>query len=643
MTPISADAVREASLRAAKREELIRTREALELHYGEILARESIKNPLVWGRYATKTKDEQDLTGNPYKGFPEWEFFDYLLPILRTEPVIFIKKSRTVMLSWVVSLYCVHEMLTKPATGVVFQSRDHDRAVHDVDCCKELYANSIPQLKDRWPLTGPLQKQSFDRFELANGSWCLGISGDPKKINSEHPSIVVLDEAALMERGADSYASALATRSRTIIALSSAEPGWFEEYVEGARPENWPEYSLEAVAAYLRTKKTLFPAEFTPSMAPERAFTHDPQTWSPSRSKPSFDSPSAQMAATKDYVPELGRRVTTYSFNESKAAWKQSPNVKTPIGGVQFSRTKAGVAVVHVHYSARADMRDARAVEKLRWKYPSLSYWEKEMEMKARALSGALVYPDFDSAIHMISPDRIPKKGCIYMAIDPHPRTPTGCVWCLVDRWHDVYVFRELWPSKVYGMETRMRDDEEENSFVVREYAETIAVLEGNEIEWVHAEESNEYGIYRRKKGGEHVITRYMDQAGKAFNTRGEGEKAESYWEKYDRMGIACFDPDKRHVAGEDAVRDLLKPRKHEIYGTWPRLHISTECPELELEIKRHKYRSTQKLNDEKELKQSAAESRRHLVDCLRYLATGDIAYVRSLESERFDLKSRMK
>jgi hypothetical protein len=628
--------LRESRKRTAQREELLRTQEALEARYGEILARESIKNPLVWGRYATRTKDEQDRE-NPYKPFPDWEYFEYLLPIFQNEGIIFLKKSRTVMMSWFVTLIVTHEMLTRRATGVVIQSRDEDRAVHDIDYAKELYTNSIPQLKDRWPVTGPLHKQSYNRFELANGSWAIGISGDPKKINSEHPSIVVLDEAALMERGADSCASALATNARLVIALSSAEPGWFEDYLRGAVPQDWPQYSLDSVEEFRRTKKTLFPADFEANDSPLKTFRHDPLTWSPSRSHESFQSgpqsPSAAMAATKDYSPEMGRRTTTYSFRAGKAAWKPAAGISIPTPGMQFSRTRSGVAVVHVHYTARPDMQDERVVEKLRWKYPSLSYWEKEMEMRSHALSGALVYPDFDPQIHMIRPERIPRVGCRFFGADPHPRTPHAFLWALVDRWNDIYIYRELWPSRIYGQDGKVRDDEADNVYTIKEYTETVAHLEGNYIEWHNAEKDTEYGIYRQKPTGERIIERYMDQAGKAFNARGESEKAESYWERYERFGLYCQDPNKRHSAGEDAVRELLKPRKHDTHGIWPRLHISTECKELEIELMNHKYRSTTRLNDERELKQRAAEARCHLVDILRYLATAEIGFYKGQES----------
>jgi hypothetical protein len=125
-----------------------------------------------------------------------------------------------------------------------------------------------------------------------------------------------------------------------------------------------------------------------------------------------------------------------------------------------------------------------------------------------------------------------------------------------------------------------------------------------------------------------------MDQAGKAFRASGEESTAESYAARYNRFGIECSDPFKGHKSGEDAIRDLLQPRRHDSYGLWPRLHISDKCPEIALEFKKHRYRATKRMNDERELHQDGVDSRSHMLDLLRYLATSqNVLYIRSLES----------
>jgi hypothetical protein len=209
------------------------------------------KDCAFWLTEATKTKDEQEK--NPslaYKRFPNRPYIRPLLRALDNEEVLFLEKSRTMMASWTVSGWAAHRMFTRPATGVIFQSEDEDRAVSDVEYVKILWEQSEPELRARWKPEKeiPPFQQSYNYFGLANGSWCLGLPGKPDKIRSQHPTIVVLDEAAHITRGKESFNVAVATRCLHIVCLSSANPGWFQQATEGATPVDWPEYGQEKAA-----------------------------------------------------------------------------------------------------------------------------------------------------------------------------------------------------------------------------------------------------------------------------------------------------------------------------------------------------------------------------------------------------------
>jgi hypothetical protein len=233
---------KEALLQAIREMEEIET---------ELRVRKAIEDKWFWLTQCTKTKDEQDQE-NPYKPFPADPYLWYYLEALDYESPFFTEKSRTMMCSWATAGHTAHVMFNLPAIGVVVQSKDEDRALHFVDYVKELWANSLEPLKKRWKLSKPLEKQAYNRLELANGSWILGITGDPAKIRSEHPTIVVLDEAAFIETG-ENYNVSVATRCKQIIALSSAKPGWFREATEFAKPVDYPRYpELEAAGLVKR-------------------------------------------------------------------------------------------------------------------------------------------------------------------------------------------------------------------------------------------------------------------------------------------------------------------------------------------------------------------------------------------------------
>jgi hypothetical protein len=308
-----------------------------------------------------------------------------------------------------------------------------------------------------------------------------------------------------------------------------------------------------------------------------------------------------------------------------------SSGVAIPCPGVLMRRTQQGWGVVRLHYSADPTMQGER-LEKERKRYTSEAWWRKEMEIDYDALSGQRVYPEFDSAIHVIQPERIPRRGCRYFAIDPHHRTPHAMLWVLIDAWNDWYVYREFWPSKSYGEPVTVTDYDVENNYTVKDYAESITIFEGNKLEFRKEHTERESARYIREPQGEHIIRRYMDQAGKAFTASGEDDARESYAARYIRYGIHCADPYKIHRAGMDAVRQLLTSRKHEVYGQWPRLHVSSECRETVLEFTKYRYKTT-KFHPERELKQEGIDARCHLLDCLRYLSVAGLRYNRAMES----------
>ena len=306
--------------------------------------------------------------------------------------------------------------------------------------------------------------------------------------------------------------------------------------------------------------------------------------------------------------------------------------MRTPCPGMSLRRTEAGHPVVRLHYTALS-YATPQWIEKQRKRYTSQGYWNLEMEIAYEALSGQRVYPDFEMGMHVIAEKDIPKKGCRYMSIDPHPRTPHAFLWVLIDRFSDWYIYRELWPSAIYGQPRNLKDDEEDNQFTIREYAETLAVLEGNKIEWRLPETDDEYGIYRREPNGERVIDRFMDQAGKGFYAKTDTALQETYARRYDRFGIQCMDPYKSRQSGEDAVHALLKPRQHDLKGVWPRLHVAESCRELIVEFSKYRYKLQKGKTEERELKQEGVEARSHQIDNLRYLATANISYIPSLVS----------
>lgn len=304
----------------------------------------------------------------------------------------------------------------------------------------------------------------------------------------------------------------------------------------------------------------------------------------------------------------------------------------SPVRGLSIRRTDKGIPVIKVEVWADPTMNDQK-LSWLRSRYTSDALWRQEVLIDYEARSGALVYPEFDESIHVVPHSRIPLRGTRFMSIDPHPRTPHAFLWVLIDQWSDWWIYRELWPSMAYGTGKQVTDSDQEKQYTIKEYAETIAYCERNEIHIERGLTDREYGKYIRKYGGEYIVTRFMDQAGKGFKASDEASLLESYAKRYAKYGIRCADPKKSHESGEDAIHALLKPRQHDTYGQWPRLHISDRCPELIWELRNHRFQITHTLSPDKDLKQAVSKQRCHMADNLRYLATSSARFIPRLVS----------
>lgn len=191
-------------------------------------------------RHSTKTKDEQDL-GNPYKPFPPYEYFDVLHWYWEHEPFLFIEKSRTMMVSWFAAAEALHMVMTRQPGRVIFWAQDEDRAVGILNYTKTLYDQQDEWIKQLFPLARPLSHQSYKELEFSAGSSLAALPGkDPQKIRSEHPTVLIMDEACFIENGGEAFDVAISSRVQRVMVVSSAAPSWFRRMTKPAVPVPLP-------------------------------------------------------------------------------------------------------------------------------------------------------------------------------------------------------------------------------------------------------------------------------------------------------------------------------------------------------------------------------------------------------------------
>lgn len=190
-----------------------------------------VTEPLQWLQNYTRTRDShwrERGAHSPYRSFPDMPYFRSVMEYLQQEPIVFIEKSRNMMLSWLCVGYFTHVAMTNPGVEVLFQSQKEEKAFELVDYAKTLYELQRPELKEAFPLARKLKAMAASELLFANGSRIFGIPGGGDQIRSYHPWGLLMDEAAFMTEAGECYDHAVSVCQK-IVVLSSAGPGWFAD------------------------------------------------------------------------------------------------------------------------------------------------------------------------------------------------------------------------------------------------------------------------------------------------------------------------------------------------------------------------------------------------------------------------------
>ena len=230
----------------------------------------------------------------------------------------------------------------------------------------------------------------------------------------------------------------------------------------------------------------------------------------------------------------------------------------------------------------------------------SLSEEEKEARLhgKFRHLSG-LVFKEFDPEVHIWDNPKVPKHWTVYMAVDPHPRTPTAVLWVAVDEQDQLYVIDELWlPDMTVG-----------------EIADAI--------------KSQEYKNPARFKYIDPAMDKDNELAG-GFNTRKELMK----------NGISTMLANNDFDYGIGKIREALRPKFLKMLNcSIPRLRVSRACKHLIYEFQHYIWDEYQMRPEDHDAKQKVKKKDDHFVDCLRYILNANPRYWRPDEDDDVEVQ----
>jgi hypothetical protein len=193
---------------------------------------EMTNDTFTWVTRATKTfnqhwKEEGRPQANEY--FPPYEYFRELFAALDAEQIIWIEKSRDLMISWACVAYLTLNAMKVPYREILLQTQKDDKVIQLVDYAKCLYRLQDPRLIRAFPLAKPIDRQPDHSLAFANGSIIMGIPGGADQIRSYHPWGYLNDESSFQADSGECFNEAISAVAGKIVFNSSAGPGWYAD------------------------------------------------------------------------------------------------------------------------------------------------------------------------------------------------------------------------------------------------------------------------------------------------------------------------------------------------------------------------------------------------------------------------------
>lgn len=544
----------------------------------------SSKKPFPYRPHPDRNERRQDT--DP-AGCDQWDYLDwcmyYLLESFRTQTPLYIPKSREVMTSWLAVGYAfVQAQFSVNAIQIVGQSEKDDKAQGLIKYANTLYENQPDWMKDRFPLkrgdTGTKHSITW-----ASGSEFIAVPQGVRQTASTHPTVYLSDESAHQPEWAATV-DIVRPVAKQIVCISSAAFSDFgrvtdTESITFAKGQDEQPTAKAGSAAVNVTSP--HPGIATWSIAGNARVLRLHYTADPEKS-----------AGEKTYVPELKESLSPWALGQ---------------------------------YEGMADK----------------ALFRQEYNVDFAATQGQLVFTFKENEPFIVcKPFIIPAHWTRYYILDPHPRVPHAHLWAAVDPYGDRWLYREFWPSKIYGQPGNIPEDD--NRYTIREHMEVIKYLESAD---------NPENPRMEGGGGERIYRRVIDYAARAFGQgTSDDEPEENFQVRFERimreLKIArpfFQDATKDRDAGIIRVNEGFKPVPMERKGKMvkvSRIHIFSTLPETILELRTARYPKLTALQaDTQDPIGKPILKRIHFCDLTRYLEMANPRYVDVINTPESDWK----
>jgi phage terminase large subunit-like protein len=224
------------------------------------------------------------------------------------------------------------------------------------------------------------------------------------------------------------------------------------------------------------------------------------------------------------------------------------------------------------------------------------------IEGKPQYQEGA-VYKKFGE-VHVVPPHRIPDDATHYFAIDPHDAKPHAGVWAYVNKFGEVYIYREMLAKGTIGEAIKHMKEVEDNQIIFSRIMDAY------------------FGKKPLSNTGRTVKQTFVDEAKKIG------------WNIGFRDGPAGQGAIE---AGHQIVRSYMNYDANKPIDATniPRLFVFESCPNVIKSYRNYRYVETTGRNaDRHGQKEGVEEKFKDLMDCVRFIVQTNPKYVPRLDRQ---------